>query len=223
MDEATVNGIRLAYRAAGSPDAPPLVLLHALGEDSTSWEHVIAACADDWRVYVPDLRGHGRSDWPGEYSFERMRDDVLGLLDALGLARVALVGHSLGGVVGYLLAEEHPDRISTLVLEDPPAPLPANREMPVRPDGPETFDWGVVTGTFRQRNDPDPAWWANLTAITARTLIIAGGTASHIPQDTLAEMAARIPDCRLVTIEAGHEVHVTRPDEFLAALTAFLS
>jgi len=54
------------------------------------------------------------------------------------------------------------------------------------------------------------------------TLIIAGGPDSHVPQDLLAELADRIPGGRIVTIPAGHHIHAERPEEFVAAVHAFL-
>ena len=105
------RGIRLACRVWGSPGAPPLVLLHGLGEGSADWDGVAPAFARHWRVYAPDLRGHGRSDRPGDYSVELMEADVLGFLDATGLDRVDLIGHSMGGLVGYLFAGDHPQRV----------------------------------------------------------------------------------------------------------------
>jgi transcriptional regulator with XRE-family HTH domain len=63
-----VGGVRLAYRVSGSPDAPPLVLLHGTGATADDWDGVSAALAEHWRVYALDLRGHGRSDWPGSSS-----------------------------------------------------------------------------------------------------------------------------------------------------------
>jgi pimeloyl-ACP methyl ester carboxylesterase len=219
MDEVTVNGVRLAYRVAGDPTAPPLVLLHALGENSGSWDTVVPTLGTRYRTYALDLRGHGASERPGEYSIGLMRDDVLAFLDALGLDRVALLGHSLGGVVAYLVAAAQPHRVTSLALEDPPAPLPAHRAVPDRPDEPIDFDWAVVAGVFRERNDPPAAWWDALTRITAPTLVIAGGPTSHLPQHELAAMAERIPRGRLVTVDAGHEIHLTQPAEFLAAYT----
>jgi len=150
---------------------------------------------------------------------------MLGFLDALDLNRVNLIGHSLGGAVAYLIAEAEPGRVPQLVLEEPPPPLPATppRDVPARPDGPLSFDWRVVDAITAQRNHPDPAWWEDLTRITARTLVIAGGPSSHLPQDQLAALAHRIPDATHVTIDAGHNVHAKRPDSFLAVLLNLLA
>jgi len=81
-----------------------MVLLHGLGEQSATWESVIPELDLSFRVVTIDFRGHGDSDWPGQYSFELMRDDVVRVLEQLGLERVTLVGHSMGGVVAYLVA-----------------------------------------------------------------------------------------------------------------------
>jgi 3-oxoadipate enol-lactonase len=136
-----------------------MLLLHALGEEGATWKPVAAELAKTFRVYMPDLRGHGRSDWPGSYSFELMRDDILGFLDALRIGRISVVGHSMGGAVAYLLAEAQPERIEQLILEYSPPPFPRDRAIPERPPGPLPFDWQVVPSIGRQLNDPDPAWW----------------------------------------------------------------
>ncbi|MEV5573885.1 alpha/beta hydrolase [Spirillospora sp. NPDC052269] len=217
-----VGGVRLAYQVAGSPDAPPLVLLHALGEGAADWDEVVPAFARHWRVYALDLRGHGRSDWPGEYSLEAMRADVLGFLDALALGRVDLIGHSMGGIVAYLLAGEHPERVGRLILEDAPAPLPRKRTVPTRPDGELSFDWEMVLAIRRQVDDPDPLWLELLGRITARSLVIGGGPRSHIPQDRIDELARRIPNGRSETIAAGHLIHDAEPDAFTQMALGFL-
>ena len=233
-DSATVStirvatGVRLAYRAAGDPAAPAVILLHALGEDGSTWDTVTAALAPEWRCLAPDLRGHGRSDWPGTYSLELMRDDVLAFAAASGLDRPAgftLVGHSMGAAVAYLVAEARPGLVRRMVLEDPLPPVrpAAPRPVPDRPAGPPAVDWDAVLALYRQRNDPDPAWWDGLTGITAPTLIVGGGGRSHMPQDKLAEMAGLIPDGKMITIDSGHEVHAGRPDEFIAGTRAFLA
>ncbi len=218
----TTGGIRLAYEVSGMPDAPPMVLLHGLGDRGAGWAPVTARFAECFRVFTLDLRGHGDSDWPGTYSFQLMADDVLGALDQLGLGTVTLVGHSMGGAVAYLLAMQQPDRVERLVVEDVPPPFRRDRPVPPRPAGPLDFDWAVVPAIIGQVNEGDPAAWDGLGAITAPTLLIGGGPDSHIPQDKLAAVAARIPSCELVTIPAGHEVHATRSSEFAGVVLSWL-
>ena len=217
------TGVRLACRATPGHGGEPVVLLHALGETGRTWEPVREAFAGR-PTYAVDLRGHGDSDRPGDYSVTLMRDDVVGLLDGLGLDRVSVVAHSLGAMVACLVAEDVPDRVGTLVLEDPPPLRPADppRAMPPRPAGPLDFDWELVGQLLPRRNDPDPAWWDALDRITARTLVVAGGPASHLPQDQIADLAARIPGGRLVTVPVGHEVHANAPDEFTTIVRTFL-
>ncbi|MDG9711222.1 alpha/beta fold hydrolase [Streptomyces sp. DH10] len=220
------NGITLAYRVWGPQDAPPVVLLHARGADGADWAEVAPAlAAGPRRVYAPDLRGHGRSDWPGGYAYEAMRDDVLAFLRALGIARADVVGHSLGGAVAYLLAQHSPRLVRRLVLEDVPAPFPLDPPRPpaVRPDGDLPYDWAMILATDEQRNAPDPVWWDHMGRITMPTLLIGGGPTSLIPQEQIAALAEVLPDARRVTIDAGHLVHEARPEEFLAAVGEFLS
>ncbi|MEU5718313.1 alpha/beta fold hydrolase [Streptomyces sp. NPDC020403] len=217
-----VGGIRLAYEVSGPPDDPPLVLLHALGENAIDWEQVVPALARSRRVYALDLRGHGRSDWPGNYSLELMRADVLRFLDALGPGPVDLIGHSLGGIVAYLLAQDHPQRVGRLVLEDVPAPRPREPSTPVRPDGELTFDWEMVLAVKPQLDRPHPTWLERLSGITAETLVLAGGPRSHVPQEGVAELARRVPGGHLVTIPVGHLIHRAAPEAFTDVVAAFL-
>jgi pimeloyl-ACP methyl ester carboxylesterase len=220
-----VNGIRLAYRRFGAPQSPPMLLLHALGETSANWDEIAPALAREYAVFALDLRGHGHSDRTETYSLTAMRDDVLGFLSLLHLAPITLIGHSMGGIVSYLVAQEQPKAISKLVLEDtlPPLPTDPPRPVPDRPDGPLEFDWAVVEALNPERNNPPRQWWDGLTEITAPTLVLGGGPASHIPQQGLAELADRIPDARFRTIPAGHYLHNNRPDQFLAEVSVFLN
>ncbi|MGW1373647.1 alpha/beta fold hydrolase [Streptomyces sp. NPDC002446] len=221
-----VGEVRLAYRVWGEEDAPPAVLLHCLGEDGEDWRGLVGRLAGTHRVFALDQRGHGHSDWPGEYGFECWRDDAIGFLQALGLERVTLIGHSLGAVTALLLAAQRPELVARLVLEEAAPPLPAQppQELPERPAGPLPFDWRAKVAVVAERNAPDPRWWDALTDITAPTLVIAGGPTSHVPQEHLAELAERIPGARLVTVEgAGHLVHEERPGAFLAEVTSFLT
>ncbi len=219
----TAEGVRIAYRVTGVAGAPPLVALHALGEHGADWARVAGQFGAHYRVYAPDLRGHGDSDWPGDYSPRLMRDDVLGFMDELNLPVVTLMGHSLGGVVAFLIAMSQPGRVERLVVEDVAPPY--DREpppLPARPQEPTGFDWEMLAPIRAQGSVRDDAAWAGLASITVPTLLVGGGPASHIPQDELAQAAAAIPDCTLVTIPAGHDVHRARPAEFTETVLSWL-
>jgi pimeloyl-ACP methyl ester carboxylesterase len=103
-----------------------VLLVHATGETSESWADFMPRCAQVGAVYAVDLRGHGRSVWRGPYRLDVLAGDVIGFLDALHLARVDLVGHSLGGLAACLVASAAPHRVRKLVLEDVGVPHPGN-------------------------------------------------------------------------------------------------
>ncbi|MEV0613128.1 alpha/beta fold hydrolase [Nonomuraea sp. NPDC050404] len=216
--EAHVNGIKLVYREEGDPSAPPLLLIHGRTADHNDWNGITQHFAARYHVLALDLRGHGASDRPGEYPLPGMAEDVLALLDHLGIERATVIGHSLGGVVSYHLAMNHPGRIERLVLEDPPPAYPLKGRPPVVEDDSTGFDWRMVHDTERQMLDPDPAWAAGLGRITAPTLVLAG-TTSHLDAP---DVAARIPGAELVRIEAGHLIHMDARKEFLRTVDAFL-
>ncbi len=222
-DVVLADGLVIRCLLSGDPAAPVLVLLHGLGEGSASWDEVAPRFAERFRVVALDLRGHGASGWPRDYSSELMRDDVVGVLDALGLGEVVLVGHSMGGVIAHLVTQARPDRVAALVLEDAPPPFPRTpRPLPERPPGPLPFDWAMLLAVLAETDDPPLRWWPGLSRVTAPTLVVAGGPTSTTPQDRVLEMAAAIPDCTLVTVPVGHHVHVGDPDAFTAAVLDWL-
>jgi pimeloyl-ACP methyl ester carboxylesterase len=117
----TVNGVRLHYAEAGSGE--PLVLQHGWPQHWWMWRDFIGPLAERYRVIVPDLRGHGWSDKPRTgYLKSDMRDDLIALLDRLGLDRVRLVGHDWGAYAGMLAALSHPERIERFVAIGIPHP-----------------------------------------------------------------------------------------------------
>ena len=115
MPTVDVNGARLWYDDAGS--GPPLVLLHGGLGDSGLWEPVVPLLAERFRVIRSDLRFFGRSTGPAApWSWH---EDVIGVLDALGIERATLVGLSLGGRIAIDTALAHPERLTALALVAP--------------------------------------------------------------------------------------------------------
>jgi pimeloyl-ACP methyl ester carboxylesterase len=214
--------VELFTRAWGSPSAPLMVLLHGASADGGTWSDFAARFADSWHVVAPDQRGHGRSPRAEAYSLALFADDLHGLLDRFAVGPAVLVGHSMGGVAAYRYAERHPERVSAMVLEEVPPPVPLGLRLPARPDGELDYDWSLRPAIVAELNAPDPAWPARLAEITVPTLVV-GGARSHLPQAEIAAMAARMPAAELLTIDAGHVVHRDRPAEFAAAVETFLA
>jgi 3-oxoadipate enol-lactonase len=103
----------------GRPDDPPLVFVNSLGTDLRSWEQVAGHFAATHRVIRYDKRGHGLSDCPpAPYTIRDHTLDLVGLLDRLEVARAAVVGISIGGMIAQDLAAAWPERVSELVLCD---------------------------------------------------------------------------------------------------------
>lgn len=214
--------MELFTRTWGPPAAPAMVLLHGVTGDGGAWAEFAPRFADRWHVIAPDQRGHGRSRHAEAYSFDLFADDLHGLLDAYDIERAVLVGHSMGGVVAYRYAERHPERVAAMVLEEAPPPVPLGRELGPRPAGELDYDWALRAPILAELNDPGPDWPDRLATIAVPTLVVAGGERSHLPQADIATMAGFMPAARLVTIDAGHLVHETRPDEFATAVKDFL-
>ena len=114
-----VDGVRLHVIDLPGGD-PPLVLLHGLSANAHEFGGLIAAGLNpSFRIVAPDLRGRGRSDRPATgYRMADHARDILALLDAMGLGRVVLGGHSFGAYLGIYIAAKHPERVARLVVID---------------------------------------------------------------------------------------------------------
>ncbi len=116
MQHLTVNGVQLAYRVDGDPEAPWLVAANSLASDHRMWSPQMEQLAANHRVLRFDARGHGASGaTPGPYSLALLVNDVIGLMDALDIHRADFLGLSLGGMTGLGLAIHHPGRLRRLV------------------------------------------------------------------------------------------------------------
>ena len=109
------NHPALNYSLEGS--GPDLVLIHGVGSRLTDWDATVSALGPGFRILRYDLRGHGASDAPpGPYVIENFRDDLIGLMDELGIVRAHIAGFSLGGLIAQSLALSAPERVAKLAL-----------------------------------------------------------------------------------------------------------
>lgn len=239
-----LDGEVFAYREAGDPAAAPVVLLHAATRDATSWDGVIPALADRYRVLALHQRGHGPSPHRPPYGFVSLRRDLTRFADRLGLDRFALVGHSMGGVTAYLFAGERPHRLTALVIEDTPPPLPGRAWHPPKPPegspalgsaavappavasaavAPPVFDPAALGPLLRDLNEPDGEWAARMAEIVTPTLIVAGGPSGQLDDEAAAGVARLLPYARTTGFgDSGHHVHANRTAMFSEAVREFL-
>ncbi|TCC05932.1 alpha/beta fold hydrolase [Kribbella soli] len=212
-----------------------LVCLHAGTSGPSTWDRFVPALEElGYRVHRPALLGHGSAPRRRPYRLDDFRDQVLGELD--GLNRVTFAGNSLGAFVASAVAAAAPEKVERLVLEELPVPRrdaqdgdPTVRPMPAL--GLLAAGWltrrrcdpwllrDVVTDLRR----PQPAWWAGLAAIQAPTLLLAGGSKSHLDQTRFDLVATTMPAATVTTIEVGHRIHSKAPDRWLDVVRSFLA
>jgi pimeloyl-ACP methyl ester carboxylesterase len=140
-----VEGYRMHYLAMGPASGPPVILVHGLGGHAEDWWTVAPVLAQaGFRVYMPDLIGFGRSQQPADFSYS-VRDQaavLLAFMDTLGLKQVDLGGWSMGGWIVQLIASDHPERVSRLILID-------SVGLNIKP----AWDTGLFTPTSPQQLD----------------------------------------------------------------------
>jgi pimeloyl-ACP methyl ester carboxylesterase len=183
------NGVTLAYVELGDPKGQPLLLLHGYTDTSRSWTQV-APWLLDHRLLIPDQRGHGRSDAPACcYSALSFAEDARHFLDAMGVEKAAVAGHSLGSMVAMTLAAEHPERVTRLVLIGSTALVPVRRgdwlwtnahalEAPLDPASQFLRDWHPA-------NQPTPVDPAFAEAAMAEILTVP----LHVWRGVMRELA----------------------------------
>ena len=117
MQQLAIDGIKFRVLVEGAEDAPVLMLSNSLSSNLTMWDPQMPAFLERYRVVRYDHRGHGGTDAPaGPYSFERLAQDAVDILVALGIARVHWCGLSMGGMTGMRMLTHHADRIDRAVL-----------------------------------------------------------------------------------------------------------
>ncbi len=153
MPKATLpDGVRLHYQQIGS--GPDVVMVHGLTGNLAVWHlHIVPQLWDDFRLLTYDLRGHGYSDTPPSgYSADQMAQDLLHLLDVLGIERPSVVGHSFGADVALYFASRFPDRVREVIAIE--AALPAMVYMRDREDW---EGWTYWSDVLERSGHPVPA------------------------------------------------------------------
>ncbi len=120
------NGITLHTAISGPENGPLVILLHGFPEFWYGWRKQIAPLAKaGYRVVVPDQRGYNLSDKPKgieKYGLDTLRDDVIGLIEAMGEKKASIIGHDWGGVVAWHLAGSRPEYVEKLMIMNSPHP-----------------------------------------------------------------------------------------------------
>lgn len=117
LREVTLSsGVRLQYAQTGRADGEPVILLHGYTDSWFSYSRILPLLAPRYRAIAVTQRGHGDSDRPGSYTPRDFAADVDGLMQALGIERATIVGHSMGSFIAQTVAIEYPARVKKLVL-----------------------------------------------------------------------------------------------------------
>lgn len=216
-DHVTDDGCRLAVEISGPESAPCLVLVHSLGTSRTLWDGVVTALGARFRIVRFDLRGHGASAVPaGDYTTARLGQDVLSVLDGLGIQRAHVAGCSIGGQVVLWLGIHAPTRMSRLVVLNSGARLQDEafwngRMATVRAEGVHAVADGVITRWFSaafQQREPQvvAAYRAQLAATAVDGYV---GCCAALRDSDLRDDCARITAPMLVV--AGQHDTSTPP------------
>jgi pimeloyl-ACP methyl ester carboxylesterase len=229
MSVLDVNGARLWYDESGAGDA--VLLVHGGLGDSGLWDPVAPFLAERFRTIRTDLRHYGHSSAPLlPWSWQ---EDVVGVLDALGIERAALAGLSMGGGVALRVAQLHPDRVTAVVhvagavgpFELEGYDAGETRESEMRADfgvwAPLGVDDGYEEMWHATPEDTPPHRSVELApeTIAAPIYVI---TARHDP-DVFRAMADRLPAARRAEVDSDHYLTLREPDRIADLIREFLA
>lgn len=250
MPTVVVSGIPIHYELTGSGPTR-LCLVHGAGGSTGVWVRQLEELADIAQIVALDLPGHGQSGGRGCDRIEDYVKVVRGFLDATGLVKVVLCGHSMGGAVAQAFALAHPGRLAGLVLvgtgarlrvlpkifelleRDYPEGVRFISRLAVSPGAPEVLVESLISQTL---NTPRPVLlgdfracdafdvMARLREIPTPTLVICGTHDQLTPPKYAQFLQHHIAGARLELIaEAGHYVQLERPDETNVTLRELLT
>jgi pimeloyl-ACP methyl ester carboxylesterase len=244
-------GIHYLFHDGGSPQKPPLVLIHGVACCCLSWPPEIRRLAAG-RVFTIDLPGHGKSSGPCFQTVNEYAECLVRFLDAAGIWQAVVVGHSLGAAIALILSIDHPERVAGLGLISAGASLPVAAQILENAATSTTFIKAVRsfqglmnipqnTGNINDRVFKDlssvrPTLLhgdllacdqfkldVRLSSIHVPVLVICGTNDQFTPPRYSKYLATRIPGASLQTIdEAGHMVMLEQLRRLSALLSVFL-
>ncbi len=223
----SINGIEMYYEEHGR--GGPLVLLHGFGGSSLAWKPIVGELAREYRVIVPDLRGHGRSTNPtNQFTHRQASLDIYALLDRLGIKTFKAMGISTGGMTLVHMATSQPARVEAMVLIGATIYFPEEARRIMRESTVESMtaaDWERARMHHKRGDDQISALRnefhnfkdsyddMNFTApylstITAETLIVHGDRDAFFPVTIPVEEYRAIPHSYLWIIPNGEHVPI---------------
>lgn len=219
MPTVAVNGIELYYEQNGT--GTPLILVHGNGEDHTIFNEIIPMLMVHFTVFALDSRGHGNSTKVDAFDYQSMANDIVSFIDALGLSqsRPVFYGFSDGGILGLLIASQHPDLFSKLIVSG------AN----VFPKGMRARWLLLFKLLYRLHKDPkikmmleQPDISAQqLASISIPTLVLAG-THDMVSRTHTQYIASQIPGSTLKFLSGeGHGSYVVHSTKLYPLITEF--
>ena len=214
----SVNGVELYYEKSGN--GAPIILLHGNSQDHTIFTELIKKLSADYTVYAIDSRDHGKSSKVKHLSYIDKMEDVLAFIQKLDIKKPALFGFSDGGIIGLLLAINHPDVLSKLIVGG------AN----THPSGAKTFliALGKILYFFTRSNkvklmltQPDISD-AELNRIITPTLVVAGQN-DAIKEEHTVSMAKNIPGSELKILEGeNHGSYISNSEKIYDIILSYL-
>ncbi len=235
VETVSRDGVRIHYTVAG--DGEGLCFVHGFGGAAVDWQRIVVSLQGRYSSLAVDWRGHGES---GEveartvFSVARFVDDVLAAVDAAGIERFHLVGHSIGGGVAQEIAVRYPERLLSLVLADTTDWFGDHDEPGGTPPflPPETLELAACREMEMPAEVRDAAWRAlidwpgvrdRLGSIGCLTLVVHGERDASRILEGSDRLLCAIPNARRVVIPgAGHSPHLEQPERFVEVLGAHL-
>ena len=238
-----VHGMEMYWQSRG--DGLPLVLLHGFTGSSGDFQHLFPEPPDGFRLIEPDLRGHGRSTNPGgEFTFRQCAQDVLALLDSIGVESFRAIGLSGGGITLLHMATLQPERVERMVLVSaasffPPSARALMKQLKEEDQSEE--EWQTQRARHHHGDEQIRELWRHgremaesyddvnftpplLSTIQAHTLVVHGDQDPLYPLEQATGLFQAIPEASLwVLPQAGHLPVFGIRERFSEVVLPFLS